>query len=228
MPRIFSPSSQTTSTACQLQRFAMSDMVAQKSMLISGYSHHRWPQQPVFDHISGLQFFKYGIVRNVVVVNHLNRLMQARIEMLTLRGNALHAHPLQSFLKLLVDQVHAFFELLRIGVSIPQRQRQVIYHRQQRTHCFTHRVVAKFSILFGRAFPIIIELSLQAREPVEQIVTLGAELLQLVQRLWLFGDGFCLRATPPLLLFEAIIGISRRKLLLCILYWLLVYASISL
>src|SRR5215813_5926208 len=227
MPRIVSASSQITSQACQLQRFAMSDMVTQKSMLISGYSHHRRPQQPVFDLISGLQFFKHGIVRNVVVVNHLNRLMQARIEMLALRSNALHTHPLQCFLKLLVDQLHAFFELLRIGFSILQCQRQVIYYRQKRTHRVTHRVFAIFGVLFSCAFAVVVELSLQAREPIEEIVTLGAELLQFVYRLWLLGDGFCPCLALPFLLFEAVIGIGRRKLLLHV-SWLLVYVSISL
>src|SRR5262249_2042401 len=128
----------------------------------------------------------------------------------------------------LLYQVRVVCELWSICFSFPHFQLYLVYHRQQRTHCFPHRVVAKFSILFGCAFPIIIELSLQAREPVQQIVTLGAELLQFIHRLWLDGHGFSPRLTLALGLFEAIIGISRRKLLLCVLYWLLVYASISL
>jgi hypothetical protein len=120
------------------------------------------------------------VVRDFVALDHFDRFVHPWIERLAFCRNSLHVHPLQCILKLAINELHAFAQIFRLGFSIPHRQPEAIDYRQQATRSVRYRVIPIVGVFFGRAFAPVIELRLQAGQPIQQVIAFGAKLLQLI------------------------------------------------
>ena len=128
-----------------------------------------------FSLISALQLFQHMMIFRVRGLNHFYRFVKTRVKLLILGRNRFHAELCQRILQLLVDQLYSYmkFRFLR---RRPQRPLEAVEHRNDCLHCIHQRVVAEILLLFSGAFAGVVELRLHARLPVEQCITLGAEL----------------------------------------------------
>ena len=70
-------------------------------------------------------------------------------------------------------------KLLAVALRSGQRAIEAIHHRQERLDRFGQRVFAELKLLARVALAEIVELRLQARQPVEQRVALLAQTFEL-------------------------------------------------
>src|ERR1700749_3473439 len=93
--------------------FEWSALSETSALCIPCYAHHGRSQQPVFQLIAALQLVDDVIVFGLIGVDHLDRLMQIRVEDLTLSRHGLDTQLCQRIMKLLVNQLDAVMEILQ-------------------------------------------------------------------------------------------------------------------
>src|ERR1700733_12596623 len=105
-------------------------------------------------------------------------LVDSGIKLCSHRLHRSHIQPLQGILHLLEDQFHTRTKLLRSPIRL-QRQLKIIHHAKKRLNGIRDRIVPRICPLLRLTLPRIIKLSLQTRQPVQQLVPLALQLLQL-------------------------------------------------
>ena len=139
--------------------------------------HHRGTQQAVFKLVSALPFFEDLVVGGVGSFDHLDRLMNMRIELFALGGDGTNSQLRQYILQLLIDEFDAGAEVGRLGLGL-QRAFEAVDHGQQRLDGINCGKVTKVLLLFGSAPARVFEFGLRASQAIEQSVALGFQLLQ--------------------------------------------------
>ena len=134
---------------------------------VLGHANHGGAQYPVAQAVAALQFINHVMVGNLVGLHHLDGLVQAWIEGLSLGGNRFHAKPRQHVVELAVDQLHAGAEVFGGDAFHLQRAVQAVQNRKHLLQRIGERVFAELLLLAQAALAEVFKLRLQTRQAVQ-------------------------------------------------------------
>ena len=143
------------------------------------HAHQRRPQQPFAQLVAAADLLGHMLVGHIVALHRSQRLMHARIERL--------AHRRQSRVTCIFSRTSSICFTIsstpeRNCSADPvdfQRQLKVVQHRQKLLHHAARRIVAKLRLLALGALARILKLRLQPRQPIQQLIALRLQLLDL-------------------------------------------------
>src|SRR6266478_8105495 len=111
-------------------------------------------------------------------VHHFNGLVEMGIKRLTLRRDRAQSQLGQGILQLPVDQFDSAAKLRLIRGTGLQGALETIQAGQNRLQCIGERVFTELLLFADTALARVLEFGLQSRQPVDQRIALGFELVE--------------------------------------------------
>src|SRR6185437_13354872 len=169
---------------------------------VGGNLHQRGAQELVTQLVAAADLLDHLVVRHILTLFAAERLMHARVELCADCFHRLHIQPAQRLFHLLQDELDPGAKLFNGPLSL-ERQREVVHHAEERVDRGLHGIVACILAFLHLALAGVVELRLQARQPILQCIALLAQSSHfrslLIRLLTLLSGGLTLLSADSLL-----------------------------
>src|ERR1700761_9463189 len=135
-------------------------------------------QQAVADAISTTDFFKHLMVRQVTAVDALERFVDPGIKFGSGGFHRRYVQCAKHFFHLFDDELDARPQLFH-GARRFEGEMEIVENGKELLHCASHREIAEVGALARFALAGVVELCLQARHSIDQLIALSFDTVKL-------------------------------------------------